>query len=96
MNVGMSLGIESVRLSLINSGSMPPKREGLKDTDGSTTGDAIEQVSMSLLIYEDTKLLVDKDVKLKWQDINDTFLGTFGQDPEDRRVYVNIHKSGLY
>ena len=51
---------------------------------------------MSLPIYEDTKLFIDKDIKMKWQDINDTFLGTFEENMEDRRVYVNIHKSGLY
>jgi len=33
---------------------------------------------------------------LKWQDINDAFLGTFEEDLEDHRVYVNIHKFFLY
>ena len=51
---------------------------------------------MSLPIYEGTKLIVDKDIKLKWQDINDSFLGTFEEDLEDWRVYVNIRKSSLY
>ena len=51
---------------------------------------------MSFLIYEDTKLVADRDIKMKWFDINNTFSGTFEEDLEDRRVYVNIHKSGLY
>jgi len=28
--------------------------------------------------------------------VNDTFVGTFGEDLEDHQVYVNIHKSRLY
>lgn len=51
---------------------------------------------MSLPIYEDTKLFIDKEINMKWQDMNGTFLGTFEENLEDRRVYVNIHKSGLY
>ena len=47
-------------------------------------------------IYEDTKLYLDKDIKLKWQEVNETFAGTFGEDLEDRQVYMNIHKYGLY
>lgn len=54
-----------VHPSLSNSRSMASKRAGSKDTDGSATGAAIEQVSTSLLVYEDTKLIVDKDIKLK-------------------------------
>jgi len=75
---------------------MASKREGLKDTVESATRDVVEKVSMSLPIYEDTKLFIDKDIKMKWKDINDTFLGTFEEDLEDRRVYVNIHKFALY
>lgn len=75
---------------------MVSKRAGLKDTNGSTTGVTIEQVSTCLSIYEDTKLIVDKDIKLKWKDVNDAFLGTFREDLEDHKVYMNIHKSGLY
>lgn len=51
---------------------------------------------MSLPIYEDTKLFIDKEIKIKWQDINDIFPGTFEENLEDHRVYVIIHKSGLY
>ena len=57
---------------------------------------AVEQVSSGLPIYEDTKLYLDKDIKLKWQEVNETFAGTFGEHLEDQKVYVNIHKSGLY
>lgn len=50
---------------------------------------------MSLSIYEDTKLIVDKDIKLKWKKVNDAFSGTFVEYLEHQQVYVNIHKSGL-
>lgn len=51
---------------------------------------------MRFPIYEDTKLFIEKDIKMKWKDINDTLWGTFEEDMEDRKVYVNIHKSSLY
>ena len=75
---------------------MASKRAGSKDTNGSATRAAIKRVSASLLIYEDTKLILDKDIKLKWQEVNDAFTGTFGEDLEDRQVYMNINKCGLY
>jgi len=75
---------------------MASKRVGPKDTDRSATGAAVEQVSTSLPIYEDTKLIVDKDIKLKWQEVNDAFTSTFGEYLEDCQVSVNIHKFGLY
>lgn len=53
-------------------------------------------MSACLPIYEDTKLFLDKDIKLKWQEVNEAFAGTFREDLEDRQAYVNIHKSGLY
>ena len=53
-------------------------------------------MSTCLPIYEDTKLFLDKDIKLKWQEVNEAFAGTFREDLEDFQVYVNIHKSGLY
>ncbi len=53
-------------------------------------------MSTILSIYEDTKLIVDKDIKMKWQEVNDAFAGTFGEDLKGRQVYVNIHKSNLY
>ena len=53
-------------------------------------------MSSSLPIYEDTKLYLDKDMKLKWQEANETFAGTFGEHLKDHQVYVNIHKSSLY
>ena len=96
MHVAMSPSIAGFRPSLSGLGSMASKRAMSKDTNGSATGDAVEQVSMILLIYEDTKMLVDKEIKLERKEINDTFSGTFGEDLEGRRVYVNIHKYGLY
>lgn len=75
---------------------MVSKRERSQDTDGNAAGAAVERVSSSLLIYEDTKLFLDKDIKLKCQDVNEAFIGTFEEDLEDLQVYVNIHKSNLY
>ena len=92
----MSPNAVGVHPSLIISGSMASKRSESKDIVESATGDAVEQASMSFPIYEDTKLIVDKDIKLKWQEVNDAFVGTFGEDLEDFQVYANIHKSGLY
>ncbi len=92
----MSLDLTSICPPLSSLGSMASKREGSKDTDGSATGVAIERVSTSFLIYEDTKLIVDKYIKMKWQEVNDAFASTFEEDLKDRQVYVNIHKSDLY
>ena len=75
---------------------MASKRTGSQDTDDITTGAVAEQVSSGLPIYEDTKLYRDKDIKIKWQEVNETFTGTFWEDLEDLQVYVNIHKFGLY
>lgn len=75
---------------------MASKIVGSKDIVGSENGDSVEQVSMGLLIYADIKLVIDRDIKLKWQDINDTLSGTFEEDLEDCKVYVNVHKSSLY
>ena len=61
---------------------MASKRAGSKDINGSATGASVERVSISLSIYENTKLIVDKDLKLKWQEVNDAFAGTFGEDLE--------------
>lgn len=35
-------------------------------------------------------------MKIAWKKINEIFEGTFKEDLEDRHVYVNIHKLGLY
>jgi len=96
MHVIMSLDITGVCPSLNSSISMASKRAGSKDTDKSEIGEAVERMSMSLPIYEDTKMIVEKYIKMKWQEVNDAFSGTFGEYLEDRKVYVNIHKSGLY
>jgi len=66
----MSPGIVGFRPSLSHTCTMASKRAGSKDTFGSETGDAVEQVSMGVPIYEDTKLVIDRDIKMKWQDIN--------------------------
>lgn len=63
---------------------MDSKRAGSKDTDGSAIGAAVEWVSSSLPIYEDTKLFLENDIKLKWQEVNEAFVGTFREDLEHR------------
>ena len=75
---------------------MASKRACSKDTIESTTRYVVEKVSISLSIYEDTKLFIDKEIKITWKEINDIFSGTFEENLEDRRVYVNIHNSSLY
>lgn len=62
----MSLGVTSVHPSLNSTGTMASKRVGSKDTVESATRDAVEKVSMSLPIYEETKLFIDNDIKMKW------------------------------
>lgn len=75
---------------------MASRREGSKDTIISAIGVVVEWVSASLPIYEDTKLVLNKNIKLKWQEVNNAFAGTFGKDLKDFQVNVNIHKSDLY
>lgn len=71
---------------------MASKRKGSQGTDGV----AAKQMSSSLLIYEDTNLYLDKDIKLNWKEVNETFTSAFGEDLDELQVYVNIHKSSLY
>ena len=51
---------------------------------------------MSLPMYIETHMFIEKDIKITWQGINTIFAGNFEENLEDRQVYVNIHKSGLY
>jgi len=71
---------------------MTSKRTGSKDTNGIAVGAATVLVSFGFLIYKGTKLYLDRDVKMKWKEVNETFSGTFGEDLEDHQAYVNIHK----
>lgn len=96
MHVTLSLDLLGVNPPLSSIRSMASKREGSKDANISVTGALVERVSSSLPIYEDTKMFLNEDIKMKWQEVNDAFAGTFGEDLEDRQVYVNIQKSGLY
>lgn len=96
MSVALSPSITGVHESLNSTGTMASKRVGLKDTIESTTEDMVKKMSMGLLMYEETRLLIDKENKIIWEDINHIFLGTFEENLEDRRVYVNIHKPRLY
>lgn len=68
---------------------MASKRGGSKDTVENATRDVIEEVSMRLPIYEDTRFFINKD-------INDTFSGTSDENLEDCKVYVSIQKFSLY
>ena len=61
---------------------MASKRTRSQDTDGMVA----KQVSSSLPIYEDKNMYLDKEIKLKWQEVNELFTGTFGEDLEDRQV----------
>lgn len=63
-----------------NIGTMASKIGGSKDTNECATGDGVEQVSMSLHIYEDTNFFIETNINMKWKDINDTFSGTFEED----------------
>jgi len=80
MHVSSSLDLLGFHPPLSSSGSMASKKTGSKDTYESATRAAVERASLSLLIYEDTKLIVDKDIKLKWKEVNDTFTSTFRED----------------
>jgi len=96
MHVTLSLDLSGVHPPLSSTRSMAVKKARSKDTNRSAIGAAFEKVSSSLPIYEDTKLFVDKDIKLKWQEFNDSFAHTFGEDLEGCQVYMNIQKSSLY
>lgn len=96
MGVALSPGIIGVHLSFNNTCTMPSKRAWLKENIESVTRDAVEQVSIGLPMYEDSKLFIDKENKMKWKYTSNIFLGTFEENLGDEGVYVNIHKSGLY
>lgn len=82
MTIALSLGIISVHHTLSSTSTMASKRTGLKDTIDSTTGDVVDQVSMSFPIYKDTKLFIDNEIKITWQNINNIFSGTFKNNLE--------------
>ena len=75
---------------------MVSKRVGSKDIVESNIGDVVEHVPMNLPIYADTKLFIENDMKITWQEIKDIFAYNFKEYFEYRQVYVNIHKLGLY
>ena len=77
MHIALSPNLSSVHPPLSNTGSMASKRVGSQDTNGNATGATVEQVSSSLPIYEDTKLYLDRDIKLNSQEVNETFAGIF-------------------
>lgn len=61
----MSPGITGVLMLLSSTCTMASRRVELKNTIESTTRYIVEQVSMSLPIYEDTKSFVDKVIKMR-------------------------------
>lgn len=79
MYVALPPNIIGVHLSLTSLGSIASKRARSNDTNDSTTVATIERVSTSLLIYEDTKMIVEKYIKMKWKEVNDAFSSTFGE-----------------
>lgn len=40
----------------------------------------VEQVPMNFLVSTDTQLIVEKDMKITWQNIKDIFIGNFKED----------------
>ena len=92
----LSLGKTGVAQIFKSIGNMASKRAGSKDTIESSTGDVVQQVSMRFPVYIDTHFFIKNDLKIAWEEINTIFVGNFVENLEDRHVYVNIHKSGLY
>lgn len=66
----LSLSIIGVEKFLSVIGNMASKRAGSKDTVERNIGDVVDEVSMSLPVYEDTHMFIDKYIKITWQDIN--------------------------
>jgi len=75
--------------------SWPPRELDQKRIERSTGG-VVEQGFMSLPMYIDTYMFIEKYIEITWQYINTIFVGSFKENLEDCQVYVNIHKSGLY
>lgn len=75
---------------------MASKRARSKDTVESITRDVVEQGSMSLPMYTDTHMFIEKDIKIAWKDINTIFLGSSEENLKDQQVHANTLKSELY
>jgi len=67
MSVSMSPGIIGVHPPLNSTCTMASRRAESKDIVESAIGDTVEQMSMSLPIYEETSLYIDEGIKMKWQ-----------------------------
>lgn len=61
-------------------GIMASKRAGSKYTVESSNRDMVEQGSMSFPVYTDTHMFIDKDIKITWKDINNTFSSNFEEN----------------
>lgn len=62
---------------------MASKRAGSKDTVKISTRDVVKQGSMSLPMYTDTHLFIEKDINITWKDINIIFACSFEENLED-------------
>lgn len=99
MRVSLSTAIIVVCPSLSSTNIMVSNRSRSNDTIESETGDVVEQVSMILPFYEDTKLFIDKEIKMKWQDINDNFqehLMRIWKTIESMSTFTSLAYSGLH
>lgn len=76
----MSPDLLGVHTPLSSTRSMASKREGSQDANRKAAGAVVERVSSNLPIYEDTKLFLGKDIKMKWKEVNEAFAGNFEAD----------------
>lgn len=63
--------------------SMASQRVGSHDIDENIATAVAEKVSSSLPIYEYRKLYLDRGIKLKWKEVNETFAGPSEEGLED-------------
>lgn len=95
----LSLDLLGVHLSLSSTRSMASKRTRSQDTDANAAGTTVEWVSSSIPIYEDTKLYLARNIKLKWKEVNETFAGTFEEGLKDVRctwTFTSLACTGLH
>jgi len=70
---------------------MASKRVASKDNVKSSTSEAVDQMSVNLLVYAETQIFIEKGMKLTWQEIKDIFARDFKGYLEDQLVYINVH-----
>lgn len=47
---------------------------------------------MKFPVYANTQSFIEKDMKITWQEIKDTFVDSFQEYLEDWQIYANIQK----